>query len=262
MQLGTILSLLVCPGIIRAYDWPSVFYIFGATGFVWLLAWLPFAKDRAQLPDSKLLPDATAQLKKRPELGNSASIDEVLQASNSSEGASSTDRTATGKEASTSASDTLDKFDFRTVRGQQTWVTECLCLSCSQRCQHGRQPLPVMPTTDQAHSCIFAIADGQQAPGITLRLDFHPQRKLCRCHGVQFSPTSHSLRCSLRTWAGALATQSASHGYQTTTTLSMASQSKTPHSTQHCRGSAPPLLSLAVWQSRTRWSSLAACRAK
>eukprot|EP00892_Ulva_mutabilis_P002002 jgi/Ulvmu1/11802/UM080_0013.1 len=41
VQVGTVVSLLAAPLIIRAFDWQSVFYIFGSIGFVWLAAWIP-----------------------------------------------------------------------------------------------------------------------------------------------------------------------------------------------------------------------------
>ena len=44
-QLGTIASYLLAPMLIKEYGWPSVFYIFGSLGFVWLLGWLPLVKN-------------------------------------------------------------------------------------------------------------------------------------------------------------------------------------------------------------------------
>lgn len=41
-------SLLAAPVIIRAFDWQSVFYIFGSVGFVWLAAWLPLRIQQSQ----------------------------------------------------------------------------------------------------------------------------------------------------------------------------------------------------------------------
>lgn len=42
------MSLLAAPLIIRAFDWQSVFYIFGSVGFVWLAAWLPLRIQQSQ----------------------------------------------------------------------------------------------------------------------------------------------------------------------------------------------------------------------
>src|SRR5579863_2600127 len=39
VAFGTIIALLISPAIVIALGWPSVFYISGALGFVWLAAW-------------------------------------------------------------------------------------------------------------------------------------------------------------------------------------------------------------------------------
>jgi hypothetical protein len=49
-QLGTIGSYLLCPLLIAHLGWESVFWIFGALGFVWLAGWLPLVSDRYQPP--------------------------------------------------------------------------------------------------------------------------------------------------------------------------------------------------------------------
>jgi hypothetical protein len=46
LQAGTIVSLLSAPLIIRNAGWPSVFFLFGTVGFVWLLFWQPLAIDK------------------------------------------------------------------------------------------------------------------------------------------------------------------------------------------------------------------------
>lgn len=51
-QTGTIISLLLSPFIISELSWEAIFYIFGATGFFWLLLWLPLVKDDAYNPAS------------------------------------------------------------------------------------------------------------------------------------------------------------------------------------------------------------------
>ncbi|MFK8014284.1 MAG: MFS transporter, partial [Gammaproteobacteria bacterium] len=45
---GTLLALLLAPKIIEIYDWPMVFYSFGALGFIWVIFWYWQVKD---LPD-------------------------------------------------------------------------------------------------------------------------------------------------------------------------------------------------------------------
>lgn len=39
MYLGSVVGLLLCPTFIVAFGWQSVFYIFGALGFVWWAVW-------------------------------------------------------------------------------------------------------------------------------------------------------------------------------------------------------------------------------
>lgn len=39
MYLGSVLGLLLCPTFIVQFGWQSVFYIFGALGFFWWIAW-------------------------------------------------------------------------------------------------------------------------------------------------------------------------------------------------------------------------------
>lgn len=41
VQVGTIVSLLVAPLIIKSFSWEYVFLMFGAVGFVWLAGWAP-----------------------------------------------------------------------------------------------------------------------------------------------------------------------------------------------------------------------------
>lgn len=42
---GTIGALFLAPQLVSAFGWPSVFLIFGATGFLWTGLWLPVAED-------------------------------------------------------------------------------------------------------------------------------------------------------------------------------------------------------------------------
>ncbi|MGC1678019.1 MAG: ACS family MFS transporter [Candidatus Binataceae bacterium] len=48
MYLGTVLALLASPIIIAAFGWPALFYISGALGLVWVLAWMLAAADRPE----------------------------------------------------------------------------------------------------------------------------------------------------------------------------------------------------------------------
>lgn len=48
MYLGSVIGLWLCPGLIANFGWPSVFYFFGALGFVWWFAWQAGA---AQTPE-------------------------------------------------------------------------------------------------------------------------------------------------------------------------------------------------------------------
>jgi ACS family sodium-dependent inorganic phosphate cotransporter len=55
--MGTLLAVATTPFIILAFGWQAVFYLFGATGFVWFLFWWPLAGDR---PSRPLDPDITS----------------------------------------------------------------------------------------------------------------------------------------------------------------------------------------------------------
>lgn len=46
IPLGTLFALLTTGWIVSTYGWPSVFYLFGVTGFVWTAVWFFFARDR------------------------------------------------------------------------------------------------------------------------------------------------------------------------------------------------------------------------
>jgi len=48
MYLGTVLALLASPMIIAAFGWPALFYISGAAGLVWVVAWMLAAADRPE----------------------------------------------------------------------------------------------------------------------------------------------------------------------------------------------------------------------
>lgn len=121
MQCGTILSLLICPSIIRSFSWPSVFFFFGSAGFVWLLAWLPLSKDRAQAPDDEVLPcNKTSTLNGAGALGNDQNDTRDVDAPGSIDAADAAVGQAQGKsDASNSVSSeagTKEAFDLRSVR--------------------------------------------------------------------------------------------------------------------------------------------------
>jgi ACS family sodium-dependent inorganic phosphate cotransporter len=40
-QLGSILSLLLSPGLLARYGTHAMFYLYGAVGFLWLAVWHP-----------------------------------------------------------------------------------------------------------------------------------------------------------------------------------------------------------------------------
>ena len=37
--MGSVIGLLMCGPLIKAFGWPSVFYLFGVLGIMWCLAW-------------------------------------------------------------------------------------------------------------------------------------------------------------------------------------------------------------------------------
>lgn len=49
MYLGSVVGLWLCPTLIVAFGWQSVFHIFGAIGFVWWIFWQTGASSRPQL---------------------------------------------------------------------------------------------------------------------------------------------------------------------------------------------------------------------
>ncbi len=59
MYLGTVLALLASPAIIAAFGWPALFYISGAIGLVWVIAWMLTAADRPE--DSRHISSAELQ---------------------------------------------------------------------------------------------------------------------------------------------------------------------------------------------------------
>jgi ACS family sodium-dependent inorganic phosphate cotransporter len=61
LDVGSAIGLLISGPLIRAYGWPSVFYLFAALGLVWVLAW-PFVKpERRELKAGGLAPAPPAE---------------------------------------------------------------------------------------------------------------------------------------------------------------------------------------------------------
>lgn len=49
MNLGSILGLFVTPMVIHAYNWTAAFYLFGVSGWIWVLAFIATTADRVSL---------------------------------------------------------------------------------------------------------------------------------------------------------------------------------------------------------------------
>jgi ACS family sodium-dependent inorganic phosphate cotransporter len=50
IAIGTLFAVTLTPIIAVTWGWPAVFYLFGATGFVWAVFWWPLAADRPAHP--------------------------------------------------------------------------------------------------------------------------------------------------------------------------------------------------------------------
>jgi ACS family sodium-dependent inorganic phosphate cotransporter len=53
ISLGTVFSLPVTGWLVREYGWHLPFYLFGAVGLVWYVAWFLYARDGSPRPDAK-----------------------------------------------------------------------------------------------------------------------------------------------------------------------------------------------------------------
>ncbi len=82
-QLGSVLSLLLSPGLIESrMGWPAVFYVYGALGFVWLALWWPLVVTPARAGIRKL-PAADGKLGQQLAAGNlQTATDRQLAATN------------------------------------------------------------------------------------------------------------------------------------------------------------------------------------
>jgi len=60
MDVGNVVGLLVAPPLIATFGWPSVFYLFGLGGFIWVAAWPRVLPDgRLSVGPAALAPSAT-----------------------------------------------------------------------------------------------------------------------------------------------------------------------------------------------------------
>lgn len=46
ITVGTVGSMFFAPMLVNGFGWPSVFFVFGATGFAWMLPWGAIAEDK------------------------------------------------------------------------------------------------------------------------------------------------------------------------------------------------------------------------
>ena len=65
IPLGTLFALTTTGWIVERFGWPSVFYIFGVTGFFWCIVWYLWAHDDPAT-DPKIPPAERDMLKKNP----------------------------------------------------------------------------------------------------------------------------------------------------------------------------------------------------
>lgn len=61
IPLGTVIGLAVTGWIVGHYDWPMAFYVFGAVGFLWAIAWFAIASDDPA-GDPRVTPSERAML--------------------------------------------------------------------------------------------------------------------------------------------------------------------------------------------------------
>lgn len=72
MYLGSVVGLWLCPNFIVSFGWPSVFYIFGALGFVWWGFWQFLASSSPQVsptisePELSYITDSLSDRAARP----------------------------------------------------------------------------------------------------------------------------------------------------------------------------------------------------
>lgn len=62
LQMGTIISLILAPLIIKEFSWPFVFFIFGSVGFVWLAFWGPQRRSAQQAANARFAANRALEL--------------------------------------------------------------------------------------------------------------------------------------------------------------------------------------------------------
>lgn len=73
MYMGSVIGLSLCPRLMRSFGWQSVFYVFGALGFVWYLLWERFTSGSSPKDSKTIDTQETEYLRK--ELGRPRSRD-------------------------------------------------------------------------------------------------------------------------------------------------------------------------------------------
>ena len=53
LSMGTVFALPVTGWLVRSYGWPNPFYVFGAVGFVWAVAWFRWVGPGRGVPDEQ-----------------------------------------------------------------------------------------------------------------------------------------------------------------------------------------------------------------
>ncbi len=74
VTLGTMVALLVSPAIVLAFGWPAVFYISGALGLLWLVAWQLKAADSPEECPGMTTGEMATIAAGRPEISLAPSI--------------------------------------------------------------------------------------------------------------------------------------------------------------------------------------------
>ncbi len=74
VHLGTVLALLLAPPLLLAMGWPAVFYLSGALGALWLIAWGIKAADSPEDADGVSAQELALILADRPEASRAESI--------------------------------------------------------------------------------------------------------------------------------------------------------------------------------------------
>jgi len=73
-KAGTMFALIVCPIIINASGWPAVFFGFGASGFLWNLAWMMWVGSEAPAVNYHAVPGDGAPDAESAALGKAKAV--------------------------------------------------------------------------------------------------------------------------------------------------------------------------------------------